>query len=178
MIEESIKFILSNDTLVLLLCWLVVTILRILMNIRRLSIALVVDIAFAWFLFFNIGINFLYNFVIHAFYGDMVAQFIGWAPSPFQFEVATASLGFGLVGVLAFKASLPFRCAAILGPACFLLGAASGHIKEMIVQHNFAPGNAGVVFYTDIFIPVVGLVLLLLAAQFDAPRKSSSSGCA
>ncbi|WP_211236343.1 DUF6790 family protein [Desulfovibrio inopinatus] len=171
MIEESIRFVLANDTLVLFLCWLAITLIRLLMRFRQLDTALAVDIALSWFLFLNIGISFLYNFVIHAFYGDMVAHFIGWAPSPFQFEVATASLGFGLVGVLAFKASLSFRCAAILGPSCFLLGAAAGHIKDMIVHHNFAPGNAGAVFYTDIVIPVVGLALLFLAARFDMPRS-------
>lgn len=30
----------------------------------------------------------------------------------------------------------------------------------MVTQHNFAPGNAGVVFYTDILIPLFGGALL------------------
>jgi hypothetical protein len=32
----------------------------------------------------------------------------------------------------------------------------------MIVAHNFAQGNAGVVFYTDILIPVIGFLFLWL----------------
>jgi hypothetical protein len=46
------------------------------------------------------------------------------------------------------------------GPACFLLGAAAGHIYPMIVAPNFEPGNAGVIFYTDVGIPAISLVLL------------------
>ena len=30
----------------------------------------------------------------------------------------------------------------------------------MIRSHNFAPGNAGVIFWTDILLPVFGLALL------------------
>jgi hypothetical protein len=32
----------------------------------------------------------------------------------------------------------------------------------MITAGNFAPGNAGVVFYTDILIPIIGCALLWL----------------
>jgi hypothetical protein len=33
----------------------------------------------------------------------------------------------------------------------------------MIAAHNFAPGNAGIVLYTDIAIPLIGFYLLWLA---------------
>jgi hypothetical protein len=64
-----------------------------------------------------------------------------------------ASPGFAVVGFLAFRGSFGLRVAAVVGPACFLLGAAAGHVHQMITTHNFAPGNAGVIFYTDIAIP-------------------------
>jgi hypothetical protein len=57
------------------------------------------------------------------------------------------------------------RLAAILGPAIFTLGAAAGHIHQMLAAHNFAPGNAGVIFYTDIIIPLIGFALLWLARR-------------
>jgi hypothetical protein len=47
--------------------------------------------------------------------------------------------------------------AAVIGPALFLLGAAAGHIYNMITAGNFAPGNAGVIFNTDIVIPIIEL---------------------
>ncbi|TIP95117.1 MAG: hypothetical protein E5X61_42170, partial [Mesorhizobium sp.] len=46
--------------------------------------------------------------------------------------------------------------------ALFLLGAATVHLYHMIVAGNFAPGNAGVIFYTDILIPLIGFALLWL----------------
>jgi uncharacterized protein DUF6790 len=32
----------------------------------------------------------------------------------------------------------------------------------MIKAHNFAPGNAGIIFYTVLLIPLVGLLFLWL----------------
>jgi len=113
--------------------------------------------------------------VMHAFFGRMSAAFIGWADSPFQFEVATASLGFSVVGFLAAFRSFDLRLAAIVGPSIFTLGAAAGHIQQMVTQHNFAPGNAGVIFYTDIIIPLMGLILLWLQHRFGRPDSRSTA---
>jgi hypothetical protein len=99
---------------------------------------------------------------MHSVFGAMSARFIGWADSPFQFEVATASLGFAVVAFVAAWRSFDMRLAAVIGPAIFLLGAAAGHIYQMITVHNFAPGNAGVIFYMDILIPLFGFALLWL----------------
>jgi hypothetical protein len=115
---------------------------------------------FAYFLLFNIGLGYLANFVMHVFFGEVASRFIGWPWSPFETEVGFASLGFSLVGLLAFRGSRGLRIAAIVGPSMFLLGAAGGHVYQMIVAHNFEPGNAGLVFYMDIIIPIVGVLLL------------------
>ena len=45
--------------------------------------------------------------------------------------------------------------------AIFLLGAAIGHVRQMIAEGNFAPGNAGPVFYLDIILLVLTIGLLL-----------------
>jgi hypothetical protein len=59
----------------------------------------------------------------------------------------------------------------VIGPALFLLGAAAGHIYYMITAGNFAPGNAGVIFYTDIVIPIIGFVLLWLQHRYPLATK-------
>ena len=117
----------------------------------------------AYFILFTIAIAYFYNFVFHVFFGEMAARFIGWSDSPFQLEVGTASLGFAAVGFLAAFRSFDLRVAAILGPGLFCLGAAVGHIHQMITAHNFAPGNAGVIFWMDILLPLFGAVLLWLS---------------
>src|SRR5215471_5005915 len=95
--------------------------------------------------------------------------------SPFQLEVGFASLGFAVVGLLAFRGSFDLRLAAIVGPACFLWGAAGVHVYQMITAHNFAPGNAGIIFYSDVLVPIVGFIFLWLQhrAARSQQRKSA-----
>jgi hypothetical protein len=51
----------------------------------------------------------------------------------------------------------------------FLWGAAVGHIYQIIHARNFAPGNAGVILYTDVLIPIFGFVLLWLQYRYERP---------
>jgi hypothetical protein len=160
--EALIRFALANFTLTCLVLGLLAAALSLGRSPRPWADATVVEHLFAWFLLFSIGVSFFYNFVVHVFFGDMAARFIGWEQSPFQAEVGMASLGYSAVGFLAFRGGFGLRAAAVVGPACFLLGAAGGHAYQMVVAHNFEPGNAGVVFYTDIGVPAIGFVLLWL----------------
>jgi hypothetical protein len=108
---------------------------------------------------------------MHTLFGAMTARFIGWADSPFQTELGLASLGFAVVGFLAFRGGFDLRLAAVTGPALFTLGAAGVHIHDMIAAGNFAPGNAGTVFYTDILVPIVGFVLLWFQHGYPPATK-------
>jgi hypothetical protein len=161
-IRAIITFALSNFTLTFLLIGLLVALIAIARAQRPVGPAVIVEKLLAWHVFFAIGVAYLYNAVMHIFFGEMSAAFIGWADSPFQFEVGTASLGFAVVGLIAAFGSFDLRLAAVLGPAIFSLGAAAGHIHQMVSEQNFAPGNAGVIFYTDIIIPLIGFALLWL----------------
>jgi hypothetical protein len=40
-----------------------------------------------------------------------------------------------------------FWLATIIVFSIFMLGAAVGHVRSMIAEHNFAPGNAGYIFW-------------------------------
>ena len=168
-VKDSITFVLANFPLTLLIIGLIVSLIVIGRLPKPVAPALVVEVLLAWFVFFNVGVSNTYNFIAHAFFGAMSAQYIGWADSPFQFEVAAASLGFAAVGFVAAFRSLEVRLCAILGPSVFTLGDAYGHVREMITANNFAPGNAGLIFYADIFIPVIGFVLLWMQHRFGQP---------
>ena len=170
--EGVIRFVLSNFTLTFLVIGLVASGIALLRAPKPLTAPVVVEALFSWFLLFSIGVSFFYNFVMHTFFGEMSAKFIGWANSPFQLEVGFASLGFAVVGFLAFRRSFDLRLAAVVGPALFLLGAAGGHIYQMISTGNFAPGNAGIIFYTDLLIPAFGVLLLWLQHRYGARRVS------
>lgn len=172
MIANLIKFILSNFTLTFLVIGLICSFVVLLVKPKPLHKQQIVEVLFAYFLLFSIGISFFYNFIMHVFFAEMTASFIGWKISPFQYEVGFASLGFSVVGILAFKRKLGFRAASIIGPSFFLWGAAGGHVYQMVTTHNFAPGNAGVIFWTDVILPMIGFILLY--QQYRLEKLASS----
>jgi hypothetical protein len=165
MIESFIRFVMSNFTLTFLVIGLIASAIAFWAKPAPRSRAQLIEALFSYFLLFSVGFSFLYNFVMHVFFGAMAARFIGWADSPFQAEVGFASLGFAAVGFLAFRGDHGLRIAAVVGPSLFLLGAAGGHIYQMITAHNFAPGNAGIIFWTDILVPAIAFALLWLQSR-------------
>lgn len=178
LIRSSITFVLANYPLVFFVLGLLAAAISLRRSPERGEVGSVVEKLLAWHVFFAIGVYFFYNFVMHSLFGEMSARFIGWADSPFQFEVATASLGFAVVGVYAAFRGFEARVCAIAGPAMFNLGAAAGHIEQMVTAHNFAPGNAGLIFWMDIATPIFGAVLLLLshrAAHRPRPSKPEAA---
>lgn len=164
--EQLIVFVISNFTLSFFVLGIVFTMiaLSIASNLNK---SRKIRLAFSYFLFFNIFCSYFVNFIMHVFYGKMAAQFIGWSQSPFQLEVGFASLGFAITGLISVWAPLAFRAASVISVATFLWGAAGGHFYQMITEHNFTPGNAGIIFWTDILIPVFSLILLWL--QYKNP---------
>jgi hypothetical protein len=120
---------------------------------------------------FNVGIGGLFAFAGHAFMADQIAVKIGWPTgSPFQFEVAVANLAFGILGLLSLRFRGDFRLATATGYAVFLLGAAAGHIREMIQKGNFSDYNAGAfLFVADVFIPLTLLVLVIVQRKLHHP---------
>ena len=160
--DQMIEFFISNFTLTFLLLGFLAAGIALAFKPDGFTRANVAEELLAYFILFSITLSLLYNFIMHVFFGELAASFIGWADSPFQAEVGYASLGFAAVGLLAFKGSLAVRLAAILGPSLFFWGAAVGHINEIVTAHNYAPGNAGIMLYSDIFLPVIGFALLWL----------------
>jgi hypothetical protein len=169
-IRTIITLVLSDFPLTFLIIGLIFSAVALMRLREPRTPAWVVEKLLAWHVFFCIGIGNLYNFVMHVFFGEMAARFIGWADSPFQLEVGMASLGFAVVGLLAAFRSFDLRLASIIGPSVFTLGAAVGHIQQMITAHNFAPGNAGIIFWTDILVPVFGFTLLWLQHRLGRPN--------
>lgn len=131
MLAQFIKLALSNFSITFLIIAAIATALSVVRHGR----GHLWEAALAYYCLFGIGFSFLYNFVMHVFFGATTAAFIGWADSPFQAEVGWASLGFAVVGFLAFRRGFEMRLAAIAGPAVFSWGAAIGHAYQMIASH-------------------------------------------
>ena len=143
--------------------------ISLLNNPKPLRINTVAEAFFSYYLLFAIGISNVVNFVFHVFFGWTAPIFIGWEDSPFQAEVGFASLGVGIAGIIAFRASLPFRFATLITPWVFALGAGAGHIHQMITAHNFSPGNVGLVLPSNFLIPAFGFLFLWLSHKHPEP---------
>ena len=115
-----------------------------------------------WMLSLGLGLPSLWAALSHAAFSDRVAQSIGWAPSPFQKEIAGANLGIGL-GAIAASALGPEAAWTMTVMAVgFLWSAATVHVFDMVKRKNFAINNAGPIFWWDILTPLTLLIALLL----------------
>jgi hypothetical protein len=139
---------------------------------KKSGAAEIVETILACMMFFCVGIGGLFAFTGHAVMADQVAAKIGWpAGSPFQFEVAVANLAFGILGLMSLKFRDDFRLATAVGYAVFLLGAATGHIREMILKGNSAEYNAGAfLFVGDIFVPLALLALVIVHRRLQQSK--------
>lgn len=108
-ISPALVFLIGNYFVTFFIIGLIAAGISLLKKAKPLRISEVAEALLSYQLLFVIGINNLINFMFHVFFGDIAAKFIGWGNSPFQAEVGFASLGVGIAGVIAFKASLPFR---------------------------------------------------------------------
>lgn len=168
--QELIVFLISNFTLTFFLISILCTVLVLLKHRRQFNKAQIIEVCFSYFILCNIGFSYFYNFVMHVFFGDLAAHFIGWANSPFQLEVGFASLGIAITGFISFRSNIAFRTATIIVPAAFCWGAAAGHIYQIIINHNYAPGNAGIMLWYGIIMPPLAFILLWL--QYKNPIES------
>lgn len=158
-VGAAIAFLLMNFTATFTIAGLVIA--GIVILVRRPGRHGVFQTLLTWFLMFGIGITYIFNGVMHTVFGDLSASLIGWENNGFQAEVGFASFGIGLVALIAAPKRMPdsLKFAALVGPACFLWGAAGAHIVDIIERSNFSSHNAGTVLYTDILIPVLGFAL-------------------
>lgn len=170
--ENFLHYILSNFTLTFFVIGLIFSFFSIYKHRKRLTKAFVIEAIFKYYCFWAHGVSWVYNAIMHTLFHSMAAEFIGWDDSPFQLEVGYASLGFGLMGLLSTKKNFGLRLGLVISTSAFLWGAAGGHIYEIIEKNNYAPGNAGIMLWTDILMPVVSILLLYLSYKTDPKQLS------
>lgn len=124
-----------------------------------------------WFLLLAVGAASLWAGLYHVLDPKMAAAFIGWAPSPFQFEIGVADIAFGVMAMVAFWRPLEFKAAVVVYAVLFYAGVVYGHIYQVIATDNFSPGNFGMLLLLSIICPVL-LVVLLIAARRQARQDS------
>ncbi len=134
MVGETIAFVLRNLPAILFAMALV-------LSASTNGHGTLVERLLAWVLLLPIGITGLWAGISHVFFPATAAAHIGWQVSPFQFEVGMADLAIGVTACVSFWRDLSFKAAAVCAASIFLLGDAIGHIRDMAVAGNFAPGT-------------------------------------
>ena len=161
MIRDVISSILGNIQIPLLVVALITTAVKLRRAAARHEVMSAAYTLWGEVLFYTVGLGFVYVWYMHAYLSQYVAPMIGWKPSPFEWELAWGELGLAVTALLGLWRGYEMRLAATLVYATFSFGAAAQHIHQMLVQHNYAPGNAGLVlWFGDLALP---LFLLLLA---------------
>ena len=125
----------------------------------------VVEAFLGSFLIISVGVWGIGAFVCHWFgpIAHRIAVGIGFPPdTPWQREVAGASLAFGVLGCLCNSTGNSFWMPTAIGFSIFLVCAGIGHIIEIRKSGNRSVFNAGSILYWDLGFPVVLIVLLVL----------------
>jgi len=122
---------------------------------------IVVRLLLLYALVLDVGvIGFVFGFIPHVFFANEAARLIGWPTgSPFQFEVGVHDGAWGVLGLPCIWIGGRFWLATGLGWSLFMLGATFGHVRQAIVEGNYAPYNYLTIF-SDGFIAVWLLALL------------------
>ncbi|MCA0345937.1 MAG: hypothetical protein LCH31_02620 [Actinobacteria bacterium] len=96
--------------------------------------------------FYMVGWSGIGAGIAHIFFGQKISRTIGFAHNPYEFEVGAANLALGIVGLIAINHSQEFWLAAILTSSIFRVVCGIGHIREMMINRNFAINNTAILF--------------------------------
>jgi hypothetical protein len=136
---------------------------------RRSSLGTIAATYLIYFLFFYVGVMGVFTAYAHVFRPMQTSASIGWATSPYEYEVGMADLTVGVLGILCLWFRGNFWLATAIANAVWLLGDAFGHLRETLLRNNHAANNSGIFIYAEIITPL----LILFLALYNH-RKSSS----
>lgn len=163
MIRDFIAASIGNYMTTAFIIGLIVAAVRIARHKGHRDAALVSGLLLNAFILWAIGVGQAVNFIMHSVFGQFAAESIGWQQSPFQLELAFASLGMAVIAFIVHGSRHQFsaKVAVVTASAIFGLGAAGGHVFQMIVNDDYAANNTGLLLATDIIISLVGLALVI-----------------
>lgn len=122
----------------------------------------IIETLLIYLMVFCMGIGSLFGAAFQIFQAPETATMIGWAPSPFLFEVAMSNVGLAIASLFVITWRGYYPLGPVIASTIFLYGAAYGHFVQ-INKGDMAPYNSGPFLYiSDLFIPTVILVLAML----------------
>lgn len=163
MIAEAIKLILSNIPFIMFIAALIAAAVAKKPGSTP-------ERYLSWLLLLSVGVASLWAGLFHVFLPKVASASIGWAPSPFEFEIGVADIALGVVAIISFWRSLAFKSAIAVYTIVFNFGLIVGHLRQAVSSHDYAANNFGLL----LAVTVLQLVLLsvLLPAAWRAKRTS------
>jgi hypothetical protein len=128
---------------------------------RRSSRLIIIDTFLIYLFVIYVGLMGVLTAYFHVFAPERASASIGWAMSPFEYEVGMADLTVGVLGILCVWFRGDFWLATAIANAVWLLGDAIGHVRQLLVNNDHAPNNAGIFLYAEIATPLIILGLTL-----------------
>ena len=122
-----------------------------------------------WLLLLPIGVGYVWAGFFHIFFPEAAAQSIGWQVSPFQFEIGVADMSIGLLAILSFWRTLPFKTVVALYIVLFSVGVTIGHVRQAL-GGDFASNNFGLLLGLTVAEIVIFPILLLLVQREGAGK--------
>ncbi|HZD31481.1 MAG TPA: DUF6790 family protein [Candidatus Angelobacter sp.] len=138
---------------------------------RRSSTVAIAETYLLYFFVIYVGLMGVFTGYAHTFMPERASASIGWAPSPFEYEVGMADLTVGVLGILCLRFRGNFWLATAIGNAVWFLGDAVGHIREVVVANNHAANNSGIFLYLEIVTPLVMLAMTIYYLRKTAAER-------
>jgi uncharacterized protein DUF6790 len=161
-VAEAIRFVLSHVPAIMFVAALVVA--AFVKQPARFSNRLL-----CWMLLLSVGVEELWAGLFHVFVPQVAAASIGWAVSPFQFEMGVADIAIGITAITSFWRSLQFKAAVIVYVTLSYAGVAIGHVREAVTSGNFSENNFGLLLLVTV-VKIVLLPILYLMVRKSAPE--------
>lgn len=131
----------------------------------------IIELALLYQLVFNIGLLGFFSFLGLTFLPEVSADYLNWSTCHFQQELANVNLGYGVLGILSIWLRGNFWTAIVIGSSIWLFGDGVHHLLDAILHHNLSEGNLGILFYTDLLIPITMVFLLVLYLTYPPSEQ-------
>ena len=150
--------ILSNFSLVALWFALVIALVSVLVRGSSLTAAEEYETFLRYLFLFPGAFASFYVFLLYGFYPEIVASSLDWASSPFQWEVASGRLAFGILCLFSLGPSAGFRLATIIGLTFWLWSSAWGYMLQVSGSEGVVGNEGSIWLCVDFIFPALMLV--------------------
>ena len=130
----------------------------------RFSITKFAEQFFAQMLFWVVGVEDLIIFVMMIWFPISSGNIPIEPLSAYIYELAMVNLSLGILGIASPLSSIGFRTAVALGYSIWVFGDGIGHLRRILAGLE-PPPHLQSMLYTDLIIPLVILVTLMIVYQ-------------